>query len=202
MPDFDLFVIGAGSGGVACARRAASYGAKVGIAESSRVGGTCVIRGCVPKKLMRYGAAFGEAIRDAAGYGWRTGEARLDFAALAEARNREIAGLEADGIIAGPSSPEKAARAKRLGSLLAAASSSSRLITRRFALQTAERFLPSLAALISSEDTTCDFPVPGGPVITVNGRVKACSIASRCSVFKGNGSSNAWLAATGTASGD
>lgn len=93
MPDFDLFVIGAGSGGVACARRAASYGAKVGIAESSRVGGTCVIRGCVPKKLMRYGAAFGEAIRDAAGYGWRTGEARLDFAALAEARNREIARL-------------------------------------------------------------------------------------------------------------
>ena len=93
MPDFDLFVIGAGSGGVACARRAASHGAKVAIAESSRVGGTCVIRGCVPKKLMRYGAAHGEAIRDARGYGWRTGEVTLDFETLAEARNREIARL-------------------------------------------------------------------------------------------------------------
>jgi glutathione reductase (NADPH) len=95
MADLDLFVIGAGSGGVACARRAASHGAKVAIAEASRVGGTCVIRGCVPKKLMRYGAAFGEAIRDARGYGWRTGgaPAELDLAALCEARNREIARL-------------------------------------------------------------------------------------------------------------
>jgi glutathione reductase (NADPH) len=93
MADFDLFVIGAGSGGVACARRAASHGAKVGIAEGRRVGGTCVIRGCVPKKLMRYGAHFGEALSDARGYGWRLGESRLDFAALCEARNREIARL-------------------------------------------------------------------------------------------------------------
>jgi glutathione reductase (NADPH) len=94
MPDFDLFVIGAGSGGVACARRAAAHGAKVGIAEGSRVGGTCVVRGCVPKKLMRYGAHFGEALKDARGYGWRQ-EARpsLDFEALCEARNREIARL-------------------------------------------------------------------------------------------------------------
>ena len=60
MPDFDLFVIGGGSGGVACARRAASHGARVGLAEHSRVGGTCVIRGCVPKKLMHYGAHFAE----------------------------------------------------------------------------------------------------------------------------------------------
>lgn len=93
MAEFDLFVIGAGSGGVACARRAASHGARVGIAEASRVGGTCVIRGCVPKKLMRYGAAHGEAIRDAKGYGWRTGEVRHDFEGLCEARNREIARL-------------------------------------------------------------------------------------------------------------
>ena len=94
MPDFDLFVIGAGSGGVACARRAAAHGAKVGIAEGSRVGGTCVVRGCVPKKLMRYGASFGEALKDARGYGWRQ-EARpsLDFEGLCEARNREIARL-------------------------------------------------------------------------------------------------------------
>ena len=56
MPDVDLFVIGGGSGGVACGQGAASYGAKVGLAEHSRVGGTCVIRGCLPKRLMRYGA--------------------------------------------------------------------------------------------------------------------------------------------------
>ena len=93
MADLDLFVIGAGSGGVACARRAAAHGARVAIAEKSRVGGTCVIRGCVPKKLMRYGAAHGEAIRDARGYGWRVGAAgpvALDFEALCVARNREI----------------------------------------------------------------------------------------------------------------
>ena len=58
--DFDLFTIGAGSGGVAASRRAASYGAKVAIAESPRVGGTCVLRGCVPKKLLVYGTHFAE----------------------------------------------------------------------------------------------------------------------------------------------
>ena len=78
MPDFDLFVIGGGSGGVACARRAASHGAKVGLAEGSRVGGTCVIRGCVPKKLMHYGAHFAEWFKAAAllRLGHRRAEAR------------------------------------------------------------------------------------------------------------------------------
>jgi glutathione reductase (NADPH) len=89
--EYDLFVVGAGSGGVACARRAASHGAKVGIAEARRVGGTCVIRGCVPKKLMHYGAHFGEALEDAPAYGWRVGDKpALDFEALCRARNREI----------------------------------------------------------------------------------------------------------------
>lgn len=93
MADFDLLVIGAGSGGVACARRAAHYGARVAIAESGRVGGTCVIRGCVPKKLMHLGAHFRELFRAARGYGWRLGEPALDFAALLEARNAEIGRL-------------------------------------------------------------------------------------------------------------
>ena len=74
MPDFDLFVIGGGSGGVACARRAASHGARVGLAEHSRVGGTCVIRGCVPKKLMHYGAHFAEWFKAAKHYGWDIGD--------------------------------------------------------------------------------------------------------------------------------
>ncbi len=91
MARFDLYVIGGGSGGVACGRRAAAHGAKVGLAESSRIGGTCVIRGCVPKKLMHYGAHFAELFRLAKGYGWRLDQPpALDFQALLQARNAEI----------------------------------------------------------------------------------------------------------------
>jgi glutathione reductase (NADPH) len=90
---FDLFVIGGGSGGVACARRAGAYGAKVALCEPSRVGGTCVIRGCIPKKLMRYGALFPGHFEAAPGYGWRLGPVKLDWRALIEARNAEIARL-------------------------------------------------------------------------------------------------------------
>ncbi|MEM7043662.1 MAG: glutathione-disulfide reductase [Pseudomonadota bacterium] len=93
MADFDLFVIGGGSGGVACARRAASYGARVGLCEDSRLGGTCVIRGCVPKKLMRYGAHFSEHFKAARAYGWEVGDPRLDWKHLITARNTEIARL-------------------------------------------------------------------------------------------------------------
>ncbi|MGI9434434.1 MAG: glutathione-disulfide reductase [Geminicoccaceae bacterium] len=93
MADFDLFVIGGGSGGVACARRAASYGARVALCEDSRLGGTCVIRGCVPKKLMRYGALFSEHFKAARAYGWEVGTPRLEWQTLIEARNTEIARL-------------------------------------------------------------------------------------------------------------
>jgi glutathione reductase (NADPH) len=88
--DFDLFVIGAGSGGVRAARVAAGHGARVAISEHSRVGGTCVIRGCVPKKLLSYAAHFAEDFEDAAGYGWSVPEARFDWARLIEAKDREI----------------------------------------------------------------------------------------------------------------
>ena len=87
--DFDLFTIGAGSGGVAGSRRAGSYGAKVGIAESVRIGGTCVLRGCVPKKLLVYGAEFADGFEDAAGFGWSLGERRFDWARLIAAKNKE-----------------------------------------------------------------------------------------------------------------
>jgi glutathione reductase (NADPH) len=93
LADFDLFVIGGGSGGVACARRAGAYGAKVGLCEPSRVGGTCVIRGCIPKKLMRYAALFPGHFAAARGYGWRLEPPLLDWPALIEARNAEIARL-------------------------------------------------------------------------------------------------------------
>ena len=88
--DVDLFTIGAGSGGVAASRRAGSYGAKVAIAESVRVGGTCVLRGCVPKKLLVYGAEFADAFEDAAGYGWSLGERRFDWPRLIAAKDKEL----------------------------------------------------------------------------------------------------------------
>jgi glutathione reductase (NADPH) len=92
---YDLVVIGAGSGGLATSKRAASYGARVAIIEDDRVGGTCVIRGCVPKKLMVYAAEFAHAFEDAKGYGWQTQTPELDWPALVAARDSNVAGLEA-----------------------------------------------------------------------------------------------------------
>ena len=93
--DYDLFVIGAGSGGVRAARIAAGYGAKVAIAEEYRIGGTCVIRGCVPKKLLVYASRFAEEFEDAAGYGWTLpGQPVFDWPTLIANKDREIARLE------------------------------------------------------------------------------------------------------------
>jgi glutathione reductase (NADPH) len=88
--DFDLFVIGAGSGGIATARRAAEYGAKVGIAEFDRLGGTCVNRGCVPKKLMVYASHFPDLFEDAQGYGWSAVKSSLDWEKMITAVNNEV----------------------------------------------------------------------------------------------------------------
>jgi glutathione reductase (NADPH) len=92
--EVDLFVVGAGSGGVRAARIAADYGASVMVAEEYRVGGTCVIRGCVPKKLLVYAARFSDDFEDAAGYGWTLGEPVFDWAKLIANKDREIARLE------------------------------------------------------------------------------------------------------------
>src|SRR6195256_4297881 len=92
--EVDLFVIGAGSGGVRAARIAAGYGASVMVAEEFRVGGTCVIRGCVPKKLLVYAARFADDFEDAAGYGWTVGEPAFDWGKLIANKDREIARLE------------------------------------------------------------------------------------------------------------
>ena len=88
--DFDLFVIGGGSGGVRAGRLAALSGAKVGLAEEYRMGGTCVIRGCVPKKFMVYASKYGKDIKKAEGYGWSTGEVSYDHTKFATAMHAEV----------------------------------------------------------------------------------------------------------------
>jgi len=92
--DYDLFVIGGGSGGVRAARMAAMTGARVALAEEYRMGGTCVIRGCIPKKLLVYASQFSENVKDAAGYGWDFGDAKFDWPTLIANKDREIARLE------------------------------------------------------------------------------------------------------------
>ena len=94
MSDFDLFVIGAGSGGVRAARIAAAHGARVAVAEEHKVGGTCVIRGCVPKKLLVYGAHFAEDLNDAAMFGWDVGQRRFDWPVLRDNVLAEVSRLE------------------------------------------------------------------------------------------------------------
>lgn len=93
--DVDLFVIGAGSGGVRAARIAGEHGARVMVAEESRVGGTCVIRGCIPKKLLVYASRFRHEFEDAAGFGWTIGNAHFDWPTLIKNKDKEIARLEA-----------------------------------------------------------------------------------------------------------
>ena len=94
MHDFDLIVIGAGSGGVRASRISAGHGARVAVIEESRPGGTCVIRGCVPKKLLMYGSAFSADAADAAGYGWRVTVDGHDWPALIAAKDSELDRLE------------------------------------------------------------------------------------------------------------
>jgi len=92
--DYDLFVIGAGSGGVRAARVSAAHGARVAIAEEYRVGGTCVIRGCVPKKLLVYGAHFAEDLQDAKRFGWEVGSCSFDWPTLRDGVLSEVERLE------------------------------------------------------------------------------------------------------------
>src|SRR5579871_5536159 len=92
--DFDLFVIGGGSGGVRAARIAAQHGARVAVAEEYRLGGTCVIRGCVPKKLLVYASRFHGEFEDAAGFGWTIPHASFDWKTLIANKDKEIGRLE------------------------------------------------------------------------------------------------------------
>lgn len=92
--DYDLFVIGGGSGGVRAARLAGTLGKRIALAEEYRMGGTCVIRGCVPKKLFVYASGYPEAFEDAKGFGWSVGDATFNWRHLVEAKDKEISRLE------------------------------------------------------------------------------------------------------------
>src|SRR4029453_18521821 len=92
--DYDLFVIGGASGGVRASRVAAAHGARVAVAEEYRVGGTCVIRGCVPKKLLVYGAHFAEDLNDAAMFGWDVPACRFDWPVLRDNVLAEVSRIE------------------------------------------------------------------------------------------------------------
>jgi glutathione reductase (NADPH) len=93
--DYDLFTIGAGSGGTRAARLAAQLGARVAVAEEDRIGGTCVIRGCIPKKLLVYASEYSGHFRDAAGYGWTVEWARFDWGKLRDNVQAEVSRLSA-----------------------------------------------------------------------------------------------------------
>jgi len=124
--DYDLITIGAGSGGVRASRLAAQTGARVAVVEESRVGGTCVLRGCVPKKLLVYAGHFGDDFEDAAGYGWNVPEPEFDWAKLIAAKDKEldrlnsvylrilsenkVEVLDGRGVITGPHSVEIAGK--------------------------------------------------------------------------------------------
>jgi len=134
--DVDLFVIGGGSGGVRAARIAAQHGAKVTIAEERRWGGTCVVRGCVPKKLLVYASAVSAQLADARGFGWELADARVDWPTLRDAVEREVArlsGIYGDNLdrrgveridgrarLIGPGLVEVGGRAMRAGHVLVA----------------------------------------------------------------------------------
>ena len=92
--DYDLFVIGAGSGGVRASRIAASHGARVAVAAEYRIGGTCVIRGCVPKKMLVYGSMFAEELGHAGNFGWTLGETQFDWSTLRDFVNADVDRLE------------------------------------------------------------------------------------------------------------
>jgi glutathione reductase (NADPH) len=139
MADYDLIVIGAGSGGVRAARMAAKYGAKVAIVESYGVGGTCVLRGCIPKKLLVYGSRFAEEFEDARAFGWNSSPPDFDWAKLIVNKDQEIARLngvyikllrdagvtliEARARISGPNEVEAGGKRLRAKTLLIATGS-------------------------------------------------------------------------------
>lgn len=179
--DCDLFVIGAGSGGVRAARVAARLGAKVMVAENWRVGGTCVMRGCIPKKLLVLGAHFAEDFEDARGFGWRAGQLVHDWPSLIAAKNRELDRLEdvyrrllrESGVeliegrarVTGPNRIEAAGRTVSAANILIATGGRPQLPS-----------IPGIERAITSNEAL-DLPARPGRVVVVGGGYIAAEFA-------------------------
>ena len=188
--EYDLFVIGAGSGGVRAGRLAASLGKKVGVAEEFRAGGTCVIRGCVPKKYMVYGAEFGKAIKESAGYGWSIKGAKFDWAILREEIQTEVSRLSSiyEGILERNGADYFPERAVFTGPHSLKLTSSGREITAKHILiATGGRpfvpHMPGTEHVISSDDVFHLEDLPER-VMVVGGGYIACEFAG---IFAGLG---------------
>ena len=192
--DFDLFVIGGGSGGVRAARFAAQRGARVALAESGRMGGTCVNVGCIPKKLYSYGAHYAEAFEESRGYGWQLpGAPQLDWATLKARREQEITRL--NGIYEGLMTGAKVQRLHGHGRLegqqvvavTAADGSVSRHRARHILIATGGTPVrPSLPGheLVVTSDDMFDLPVFPRRLVVVGGGYIGCEMAS---IFHGLG---------------
>ncbi len=192
--DFDLFVIGGGSGGVRAARMAAARGARVGMAESGRMGGTCVNVGCIPKKLYSYGAQYAESFVEAAGYGWQIGRSpTLDWATLKANRAKEITRL--NGIYEGLMTGAGVQRLQGHGRLIdgrtvevrADDGSTSRHRARHILIATGGTpFVPKFPGreLVVTSDDMFDLPVFPRRLVVVGGGYIGCEMAS---IFHGLG---------------
>ncbi len=185
---WDLFVIGAGSGGVRAARMAAQHGARVAIADDAPLGGTCVNLGCIPKKLYSYAAHFAEAFEEAHGYGWSASEPTLDWAALKANRGREIGRLNAiyAKLLTGAGVQILASRARVLGAG-AVEVDGRRHAARHILVATGGRpvrpTFPGAELAITSNEVF-DLPVFPQHLLVVGGGYIACEFAS---IFRGLG---------------
>ena len=187
--DFDMITIGAGSGGVASSRRAGSYGARVAIVEESRIGGTCVLRGCVPKKLLVYGAQFADAFADAAGFGWHVPVPTFAWPTLISAKNKELDRLEqiyinmlknsrveiieGRGVLTDPHTVEVGGRAYTAENILVAAGGHPTVPN-----------IPGIEHVISSNEAL-DLPTLPRKIVIVGGGYIAVEFAG---IFRGFGS--------------
>lgn len=191
--DFDLFVIGGGSGGVRAARMAAQRGARVGMAESGPMGGTCVNVGCIPKKLYSYAAGFAEDFADAAGFGWQLGRVpRLDWATLKAQRAKEITRLNGiyEGLMTGANVRRLQGHARLVAAHTVEVVSDGvpmRLTARHLLIATGgQPWVPDFAGreLVVSSDDMFDLPAVPRRLVVVGGGYIGCEMAS---IFHGLG---------------
>ncbi|MFT3955059.1 MAG: glutathione-disulfide reductase [Piscinibacter sp.] len=185
---FDLFVIGAGSGGVRAARMAAQRGARVAVAESGALGGTCVNVGCIPKKLYSYAAHFADAFEQSRGFGWVPGEARFDWATLKANRAREIQRLNGvyEGLLRGVGATLLRGRARLVSDRAVEVDRVVHAARRILVATGGHPELPALpgADLAVSSDAMFDLPVFPRRLVVVGGGYIACEFAS---IFRGLG---------------